>query len=137
MTSAEQLKLASDFPAATRDQWRTLVEGVLRRSGVEPAGSAVSLLPSLMTIVPLASNVITSPARTSRTVSVQRFDALTITVGVLDDAAPFDAATGAVVGAAIALNSLWERTPLRSVSRCAKLLADQCHSLRAIMPLRS
>jgi methylmalonyl-CoA mutase len=46
MTSAEQLKLASDFPAATRDQWRTLVEGVLRRSGVEPAGSAEDALAS-------------------------------------------------------------------------------------------
>ncbi len=46
MTSAEQLKLASDFPAATRDQWRTLVEGVLRKSGVEPAGSVEDALAS-------------------------------------------------------------------------------------------
>jgi methylmalonyl-CoA mutase len=35
MTSAERLALASEFPAATRDQWRALVGGVLRRSGVE------------------------------------------------------------------------------------------------------
>ena len=35
MTSAERLSLAADFPAATRDQWRELVQGVLRRSGVE------------------------------------------------------------------------------------------------------
>ncbi|MGH3877325.1 MAG: methylmalonyl-CoA mutase subunit beta [Actinophytocola sp.] len=35
MTSAERLNLAADFPAATRDQWRGLVEGVLRKSGVE------------------------------------------------------------------------------------------------------
>jgi methylmalonyl-CoA mutase len=36
MTSAERLSLAADFPAATRDQWRELVRGVLRRSGVDP-----------------------------------------------------------------------------------------------------
>lgn len=35
MTSAERLTLAAEFPAATREQWRELVEGVLRRSGVE------------------------------------------------------------------------------------------------------
>jgi methylmalonyl-CoA mutase len=35
MTSAERLTLASEFPAATREQWRALVAGVLRRSGVE------------------------------------------------------------------------------------------------------
>ena len=36
MTSADQLRLASEFNPATRDQWRTLVEKVLRRSGTEP-----------------------------------------------------------------------------------------------------
>jgi methylmalonyl-CoA mutase len=36
MTSAERLSLAADFPAATRDEWRELVRGVLRRSGAEP-----------------------------------------------------------------------------------------------------
>ncbi|MGH3759077.1 methylmalonyl-CoA mutase subunit beta [Actinophytocola sp.] len=35
MTSAEPLSLAAEFPAATRDQWRELVRGVLRRSGVD------------------------------------------------------------------------------------------------------
>jgi methylmalonyl-CoA mutase len=35
MTSAERLSLAADFPAATRDKWRELVAGVLRRSGTE------------------------------------------------------------------------------------------------------
>ncbi|MEU2347421.1 methylmalonyl-CoA mutase subunit beta [Modestobacter sp. NPDC049651] len=30
-----ELPLAAEFPAATRDQWRELVAGVLRRSGVE------------------------------------------------------------------------------------------------------
>jgi methylmalonyl-CoA mutase len=35
MTSAERLSLAAEFPAATRDEWRALVEGVLRKSGVE------------------------------------------------------------------------------------------------------
>ncbi|GAB3464721.1 methylmalonyl-CoA mutase subunit beta [Actinophytocola sediminis] len=35
MTTADRLALASDFPAATADQWRALVGGVLRRSGVE------------------------------------------------------------------------------------------------------
>ena len=35
MTSAERLSLAADFPAATRDQWRELVGGVLRKSGVD------------------------------------------------------------------------------------------------------
>jgi methylmalonyl-CoA mutase len=36
MTSADQLLLASEFNPATRDQWRSLVEKVLRRSGTEP-----------------------------------------------------------------------------------------------------
>jgi methylmalonyl-CoA mutase len=36
MTSAERLTLASEFPAATREQWRELVERVLRKSGLEP-----------------------------------------------------------------------------------------------------
>jgi methylmalonyl-CoA mutase len=35
MTSADRLALASEFPAATADQWRALVGGVLRRSGVD------------------------------------------------------------------------------------------------------
>jgi methylmalonyl-CoA mutase len=35
MTSAERLALASEFTAATRDQWRALVGNVLRKSGVE------------------------------------------------------------------------------------------------------
>jgi methylmalonyl-CoA mutase len=35
MTSADQLRLASEFDPATRDQWRALVEKVLRRSGTE------------------------------------------------------------------------------------------------------
>lgn len=42
MTSAERLTdrlaLAAEFPAATRDQWRELVDAVLRRSGVETDG---------------------------------------------------------------------------------------------------
>ncbi|OLF11378.1 methylmalonyl-CoA mutase subunit beta [Actinophytocola xanthii] len=38
MTSAERLTLASDFPAVSRDQWRELVERVLRKSGLEPDG---------------------------------------------------------------------------------------------------
>jgi len=33
MTSADQLRLASEFAPATRDQWEALVEKVLRRSG--------------------------------------------------------------------------------------------------------
>lgn len=32
--------LTSDFPAATRDEWRALVEGVLRRSGIDSDGSS-------------------------------------------------------------------------------------------------
>ncbi|HEX3815713.1 MAG TPA: methylmalonyl-CoA mutase family protein [Mycobacteriales bacterium] len=32
----EDLRLAGDFPAATLDQWRTLVGPVLRRSGLDP-----------------------------------------------------------------------------------------------------
>src|ERR1044072_1973664 len=36
MTSAERLSLAADFPAGTRDEWRELVRGVLRKSGAEP-----------------------------------------------------------------------------------------------------
>lgn len=36
MTSADQLRLASEFNPATRDQWRALVEKVLSRSGTEP-----------------------------------------------------------------------------------------------------
>ncbi len=43
MTSAERLSLAADFPAATRDQWRELVGGVLRRSGVEAADVEAAL----------------------------------------------------------------------------------------------
>jgi len=43
MTSAERLTLAAEFPAATRDQWRELVEGVLRKSGVESADVAAAL----------------------------------------------------------------------------------------------
>jgi methylmalonyl-CoA mutase len=35
MTSADQLKLASDFDPATRNRWQTLVEKVLRRSGAD------------------------------------------------------------------------------------------------------
>lgn len=35
MTSADRLELASEFPAATADQWRALVGGVLRKSGIE------------------------------------------------------------------------------------------------------
>jgi methylmalonyl-CoA mutase len=33
----EELSLAAEFPAATRDQWRRLVEGVLRKSGAQDA----------------------------------------------------------------------------------------------------
>lgn len=36
MTSADQLRLASEFTPATRDQWQALVEKVLRRSGAAP-----------------------------------------------------------------------------------------------------
>jgi len=35
MTSAERLALASEFAEATRDQWRGMVDKVLRRSGVD------------------------------------------------------------------------------------------------------
>lgn len=35
MTSADQLRLASEFTPATRDQWRALVEKVLSRSGID------------------------------------------------------------------------------------------------------
>ena len=35
MTSAERLALASEFPAVTKDQWRELVGGVLRKSGID------------------------------------------------------------------------------------------------------
>jgi methylmalonyl-CoA mutase len=35
MTSTERLSLAAEFPVATRDQWRELVEGVLRKSGAD------------------------------------------------------------------------------------------------------
>ena len=35
MTSADQLRLASEFDPATRDQWRAMVDKVLRRSGVD------------------------------------------------------------------------------------------------------
>ncbi|MFC4853435.1 methylmalonyl-CoA mutase subunit beta [Actinophytocola glycyrrhizae] len=35
MTSADQLRLASEFNPATRDQWRAMVDKVLRRSGVD------------------------------------------------------------------------------------------------------
>ena len=35
MTSADQLRLASEFDTATRDRWRAMVDKVLRRSGVD------------------------------------------------------------------------------------------------------
>jgi methylmalonyl-CoA mutase len=35
MTSADQLRLASEFDPATRDQWQALVDKVLRRSGTD------------------------------------------------------------------------------------------------------
>jgi len=35
MTSAERLQLASEFAAASRDQWRGMVDKVLRRSGAD------------------------------------------------------------------------------------------------------
>jgi methylmalonyl-CoA mutase len=38
MTSADQLKLASEFDPATRNRWQTLVEKVLRRSGADVDG---------------------------------------------------------------------------------------------------
>ncbi|TVL89469.1 methylmalonyl-CoA mutase small subunit [Streptomyces sp. SAJ15] len=34
------LSLAAEFPDATREQWRTLVEGVLRKTGTSPASAA-------------------------------------------------------------------------------------------------
>lgn len=46
MTSADQLRLASEFDPATRDQWRALVEKVLRRSGTEIDGPVEDLLAS-------------------------------------------------------------------------------------------
>jgi methylmalonyl-CoA mutase len=46
MTSADQLRLASEFTTATRDQWRAMVEKVLRRSGIEPEGPADEALAS-------------------------------------------------------------------------------------------
>jgi methylmalonyl-CoA mutase len=49
MTSAERLALAAEFPAATRDQWRGMVDKVLRRSGVDVdvnAGPVEDLLAS-------------------------------------------------------------------------------------------
>jgi len=36
----EELSLAAEFPAADRDQWLSLVEGVLRKSGVRDAVGA-------------------------------------------------------------------------------------------------
>jgi len=38
MTSAEQLKLAAEFPEASRERWRELVGKVLRRSGADLDG---------------------------------------------------------------------------------------------------
>jgi methylmalonyl-CoA mutase len=38
MTSADQLRLASEFPQATHDQWRAMVDKVLRRSGADVDG---------------------------------------------------------------------------------------------------
>jgi methylmalonyl-CoA mutase len=38
MNTAEQLKLAAEFPEASRDQWRDLVGKVLRRSGADLDG---------------------------------------------------------------------------------------------------
>lgn len=38
MTSADQLRLASEFTPAARDQWQSLVEKVLRRSGADADG---------------------------------------------------------------------------------------------------
>src|SRR5690349_3965689 len=38
MTSADQLRLASEFGTATRDQWRAMVDKVLRRSGADVDG---------------------------------------------------------------------------------------------------
>ncbi len=38
MTSADQLRLASEFPQATMAQWRSMVEKVLRRSGADVDG---------------------------------------------------------------------------------------------------
>lgn len=38
--SPERLSLAADFPAATRDDWQRLVEGVLRKSGASDATGA-------------------------------------------------------------------------------------------------
>lgn len=36
----EQLPLAAEFPSASREQWQRLVEGVLRKSGVQDAAGA-------------------------------------------------------------------------------------------------
>ncbi|TDV41473.1 methylmalonyl-CoA mutase subunit beta [Actinophytocola oryzae] len=44
MTSADQLRLASEFDPATREQWQALVEKVLRRSGTEVDGRPEDLL---------------------------------------------------------------------------------------------
>jgi methylmalonyl-CoA mutase len=44
MTSADQLRLASEFDPATRDQWRALVDKVLRRSGTPVDGSVEDAL---------------------------------------------------------------------------------------------
>ncbi|MFB6893273.1 methylmalonyl-CoA mutase subunit beta [Kitasatospora sp. NPDC056327] len=38
----EGLPLAAEFPAAHREQWQTLVEGVLRKSGAEPEDGAAA-----------------------------------------------------------------------------------------------
>ncbi|WP_327675048.1 methylmalonyl-CoA mutase family protein [Kitasatospora sp. NBC_00458] len=38
----EGLPLAAEFPAAHREQWQTLVEGVLRKSGAQPADGAAA-----------------------------------------------------------------------------------------------
>jgi methylmalonyl-CoA mutase len=38
MTSADQLRLASEFDSATKDRWRAMVDKVLRRSGVDVDG---------------------------------------------------------------------------------------------------
>ncbi|MFF8772014.1 methylmalonyl-CoA mutase subunit beta [Kitasatospora sp. NPDC015120] len=38
----ERLPLAAEFPAAHREQWQTLVEGVLRKSGAQPEDGAAA-----------------------------------------------------------------------------------------------
>ena len=61
MTSADQLRLASEFEPATRDQWQALVEKVLRRSGAS-ADALTTTTYDGFTLEPLYTADDTAPA---------------------------------------------------------------------------